>query len=113
MCFGEALLTSEIPPDNSKAAKAAAGQRGISGHDGPDKHSVGALRRADTQTIHDKWRPSRNGALGNMSDVLETEDNIEISIAQPGMETKELDANVSNNVPMIKGEKKVEREEEK
>ncbi len=48
------------------------------------------------------------------SDVVETENNnIEVSIELPGMDMKDIEVTVSDDLLTVKGEKKVERQEEK
>lgn len=47
------------------------------------------------------------------SDVVETDKAIEVSIELPGMEMKDIEVSVSDDVLSIKGEKKVDRQEEK
>lgn len=44
-------------------------------------------------------------------DVSETEKAVEISVELPGLERKDIDLNVSDNLLTIRGEKKSEREE--
>lgn len=47
------------------------------------------------------------------SDVVETDKAIEVSIELPGMEMKDIEVTVSDEMLTVKGEKKIEREEEK
>ncbi|WP_370303153.1 Hsp20/alpha crystallin family protein [Pseudooceanicola sp.] len=47
------------------------------------------------------------------SDVVETKNAIEVSIELPGMDMQDIEVNVSDDMLTIKGEKKVERQEEK
>ncbi|CTQ47250.1 Hsp20/alpha crystallin family protein [Roseibium aggregatum] len=47
------------------------------------------------------------------SDVVETDRAIEVSIELPGMEMKDIEVTVSDDAITVKGEKKVERQEEK
>jgi HSP20 family protein len=47
------------------------------------------------------------------SDVVETKDHIEVSIELPGMEMKDIEVTVTDDMLTIKGEKKIERQEEK
>jgi HSP20 family protein len=47
------------------------------------------------------------------SDVVETDKAIEVSIELPGMEMKDIEVTVSDDMLTVKGEKKVERQEEK
>ena len=47
------------------------------------------------------------------SDVVETKNAIEVSIELPGMDMQDIEVNVSDDMLTIKGEKKVESQEEK
>jgi len=47
------------------------------------------------------------------SDVVETEGTVEVSIELPGMEMKDIEVSVTDDMLTVKGEKKVERQEEK
>ncbi|HBU60853.1 MAG: heat-shock protein Hsp20 [Oceanicaulis sp.] len=47
------------------------------------------------------------------SDVVETDNAIEISIELPGMEMKDIEVTVSDDMLTVKGEKRIERQEEK
>jgi HSP20 family protein len=44
-------------------------------------------------------------------DVAETDKDIELTVELPGIEPKDVDISISDNVLTIKGEKKVEKEE--
>ena len=50
------------------------------------------------------------GELMPVTDVTETDKEIEISAELPGLEEKDLQINLSDNVLTIKGEKKAEKE---
>lgn len=47
------------------------------------------------------------------SDVVETEDTVEVSIELPGMDMKDIEVSVRDDMLTVKGEKKIERQEEK
>ncbi len=47
------------------------------------------------------------------SDVVATDNAIEVSIELPGMEMKDIEVSVANDLLTVKGEKKIERKEEK
>jgi HSP20 family protein len=53
------------------------------------------------------------GSSEAKSDVVETSDAIEVSIELPGMEMKDIEVTVSDDMLTVKGEKKIERQEEK
>ena len=54
--------------------------------------------------------PAPGGKLMPVTDVTETDKEIEISAELPGLEEKDLQINLSDNVLTIKGEKKAEKE---
>ena len=47
------------------------------------------------------------------SDVVETDKAIEVAIELPGMEMKDIEVTVNDDMLTVKGEKKIERQEEK
>ncbi|GAB4385157.1 Hsp20/alpha crystallin family protein [Albidovulum sp.] len=47
------------------------------------------------------------------SDVVGTDDAVEVTIELPGMEMKDLEVTVAEGLLTVKGEKKIERQEEK
>lgn len=47
------------------------------------------------------------------SDMVGTDDAIEVSIELPGMEMKDIEVTVNDDMLTVKGEKKIERQEEK
>ena len=47
------------------------------------------------------------------SDMVETDKAIEVSIELPGMEMKDIEVTVNDDMLTVKGEKKIERKEEK
>ncbi len=47
------------------------------------------------------------------SDVVETKDHVEVSIELPGMEMKDIEVSVTDDMLTVKGEKRIERQEEK
>ncbi len=53
------------------------------------------------------------GTSSARSDVVETKDAIEVSVELPGMDMSDIEVNVTDDMLTIKGEKKVERQEEK
>jgi HSP20 family protein len=56
---------------------------------------------------------SRGAGMAPSIDVSETESEIRIEADLPGVEEKDVDVTVSDNVLTIKGEKKAEKEEKK
>ncbi|WP_281807119.1 Hsp20/alpha crystallin family protein, partial [Methylocystis echinoides] len=47
------------------------------------------------------------------SDMVETDNAIEVSIELPGMEMKDIEVTVNDDMLTVKGEKRIERQEEK
>jgi HSP20 family protein len=47
------------------------------------------------------------------SDVVETDKAVEVSVELPGLEMKDIEVTVSNDLLLVKGEKKIERQEDK
>ncbi len=47
------------------------------------------------------------------SDVVETDDGIEISVELPGMDQQDVEVSIAGDSLTIKGEKKIEKQEEK
>lgn len=57
-----------------------------------------------------------NGRLsvtGPRTDVTETDEAVDVSVELPGMDEKDIDVSLSDDVLTIRGEKKAEREEKK
>ena len=53
-----------------------------------------------------------DGELVPRMDVAETDNQIEISLEMPGLERKDVDISLDDNVLTIRGEKKIEKQEE-
>jgi HSP20 family protein len=47
------------------------------------------------------------------SDVVETDRGVEVTVELPGLDEKDIDVSISDGAVTVKGEKKVERKEEK
>ncbi len=87
-----------------------------------EDHPVAALQRDMSQVFENFWNRFGQG-LGSLdwpwggsdakSDVVETKDAIEVSIELPGMDMKDIDVTVTDDMLTIKGEKKIERQQEK
>ena len=96
-------------------------RRDIEAHSGADNPLLG-LQRNINRVFDDFWSrfdtlagPS-NGFLtgfGPRADVSETDQSVEVSVELPGMDEKEIDVSVTDDVLTIRGEKKAEREERK
>ncbi|OLS52764.1 Hsp20/alpha crystallin family protein [Rhodovulum sulfidophilum] len=83
------------------------------GEDNP----IATLQRDMNRVFEGFW--NRLGALDwplggdAKSDVVETANAIEVSIELPGMEMKDIEVSVTDDTLTIKGEKRIERQEEK
>lgn len=87
-----------------------------------DRESPIATLQKDLNNVFDGfWSKMENlGSLdlpwghGNaQSDVVDTGDAVEISVELPGMDMKDIEIMVTNDFLTVKGEKKIERQEEK
>lgn len=84
---------------------------------GTDHHPFTSLQREIDRLFDDFTRgfPSFSRgvapALVPSMDVTETDKEIEITAELPGLEEKDVQVNVADNILTIKGEKKVEKEE--
>ncbi|HEU0221096.1 MAG TPA: Hsp20/alpha crystallin family protein [Paracoccaceae bacterium] len=87
-----------------------------------DEHPIVSLQREVNRLFESFWsrleRPfgTRDWPWGGTAprlDVVETENAVEVSIELPGMEQKDIEVALTDDVLTIKGEKKVERQEEK
>lgn len=89
---------------------------------GQDDSPILALQRDMNRIFDDFWqrfdRPfgALNGSWGANAlhaDIAETDKAIEVSVELPGIDPKEVDVSLSDDILTIKGEKKSEREENK
>ncbi len=83
-----------------------------------DQNPIAGLQREMNHVFESFW--TRAGDLDwpwtggdPKSDVVETEDSVEVSIELPGMEMKDIEVSVTDDMLTVKGEKKVERQEAK
>ena len=88
----------------------------------PDEHPLAELQRQMNQVFESFWgrvdRPLAGfdwpfGEGTPRSDVVETEEGVEVTIELPGMEQKDVEVALAGDTLTIKGEKKVERQDEK
>lgn len=93
----------------------------ISRH-GNDDNPIFALHRDINRVFENFWSRFENGfGMANRSlgfgapsvDVAETEKAVEIAAELPGMDEKDIEISLTEDVLTIKGEKKAEREENK
>jgi HSP20 family protein len=54
-----------------------------------------------------------SGANSLRSDVVETDDGIEVTVELPGMDQKDVEVTLTGDMLVVKGEKKVERQDKK
>ncbi|MFN3575948.1 MAG: Hsp20/alpha crystallin family protein [Tabrizicola sp.] len=83
-----------------------------------DKNPIATLQQEMNRVFDNFW--NRFGDLDwpwgggeAKSDVVETKDHVEVSIELPGMEMKDIEVSVTDDMLTVKGEKKIERQEEK
>jgi HSP20 family protein len=83
-----------------------------------DTNPIAALQRDMNRVFENFWNRGSDldwpwGGGDAKSDVVETKDAVEVSIELPGMEMKDIEVSVTDDMLTVKGEKKVERQEEK
>ncbi len=87
-----------------------------------DMHPLASLQREVNRLFDDFWgrfeqrgssvpAPLEGGLA--VADVVETDASIEVTVELPGLDEKDLDVSIAADALTIRGEKKVEREEEK
>ena len=87
-----------------------------------DEHPLADLQRQMNTVFENFWRgmerpfgsvdlPSGEGAP--RSDVVETDDGVEISLELPGMEQKDVEVTLTGDSLTVRGEKKIEKQEKK
>ena len=87
-----------------------------------EEHPMAELQRQMNAVFENFWggfdRPfgSIDLPLGDgvpRSDVVETRDGVEVSVELPGMEQEDVEVSLTGDSLTIKGEKKIEKQEEK
>lgn len=83
-----------------------------------ERNPIATLQRDMNQVFEGFWNRFGDldwpwGSGEARSDVVETDDYLEVSVELPGMEMKDIEVSVTDDMMTIKGEKKIEREEEK
>jgi len=85
-----------------------------------DEHPILGLQREMNRVFDNFWNRfegSFDGLYGRLGfgaprvDVVETDKAVEVSVELPGLDAKDVEVSLTNDVLTIKGEKKVEREE--
>lgn len=92
------------------------------GFDQERENPIATLQREMNQVFDGFWRRVSKG-FGEFdwpwshsearSDVVQTVGGVEVSIELPGMAMEDIEVTVANDMLTVKGEKKVERQEEK
>ena len=83
-----------------------------------DNNPIATLQRDMNRVFESFWNRAGDldwpwGGGDAKSDVVETKDHVEVSIELPGMDMKDIEVSVTDDMLTVKGEKKVERQEEK
>lgn len=86
-----------------------------------DQHPIAEFQRQMNQMFENFWgtgdRPFGGGwPFGEhtpRSDVVETDDGIEVTVELPGMDQSDVEVSLAGDALTVKGEKKVERKDEK
>lgn len=83
-----------------------------------DQNPIATLQRDMNRLFESFW--TRAGDLDwpwvggdAKSDVVETRDHVEVSIELPGMDMNDIEVSVTDDMLSVRGEKNVERQEEK
>jgi HSP20 family protein len=89
---------------------------------GQSEHPLSELQRQMNQVFESFWGKADRPFAGfdwsfgepmPRSDVVETADGIEVTIELPGMEQKDVEVSLSGDTLTVRGEKKIEKQEEK
>lgn len=89
---------------------------------GQSHNPLVSLQRDMNHVFEDFWRKVENGWNGNdnlvgmfgpSTDMTETDKSVDVSIELPGMTQDDIDISMSANAMTIRGEKKIEHEEER
>jgi HSP20 family protein len=82
---------------------------------GAEDNPIAALQREMNRAFEGFWNRADRPFGGGVprSDVVETEDGIEVTVELPGLDEKDIEVALSDDALTIKGEKKIERKEEK
>ncbi len=95
---------------------------GVSEAKGAEDNPLAALQRDMNRAFDSFWgraeRPFAGlaAAFGEgapRSDVVETDSGVEVTVELPGLDEKDIEVNLSDDALTIKGEKKLERKDEK
>jgi HSP20 family protein len=82
-----------------------------------DENPIAALQRDMNRVFEGFW--SRFGQIDlpwgrdPKADVVETDGGIEVTVELPGMEMSDIEVSVANDILTVKGERRLERKEEK
>jgi HSP20 family protein len=110
------MQISDLIPWRRDKEKRPAGEREN------DSNPLMTLQRDINHVFEDFWHKVENGwngrnevvgMFGPSTDVTETEKNVDVSVELPGMTEKDIDISLSSDAMTIRGEKKIEHEEER
>ncbi|GAV33338.1 spore protein SP21 [Roseomonas sp. TAS13] len=83
-----------------------------------EDNPIATLQREMNHVFENFWNRVGNlewpwGSGETRSDMVETDNAIEVSIELPSMEMKDIEVTVNDDMLTVKGEKRIERQEEK
>lgn len=87
-----------------------------------EDHPLASLQREMNEVFEGFWnrfgKPLGEidwpwGSSEARADVVQTDDGVEISVELPGMDMKDIEVTISDDMLTVKGEKRVERRDEK
>ncbi|WP_112322539.1 Hsp20/alpha crystallin family protein [Oceanibium sediminis] len=96
--------------------------RPATGEEGRAGNPLASLQRDINHVFEDFWQRVENGwgehraelgMFGPSTDVTETEGNVEVTVELPGMSEEDIDISLSGDAMTIRGEKKIEHEDER
>ena len=93
-----------------------------SGEGNDSANPLVSLQRDINHVFEDFWHKVENGwtgrrdamgMFGPSTDITETDKNVDVSVELPGMTQDDIDISLSHDALTIRGEKKIEHEEER
>lgn len=89
---------------------------------GQSSNPLVSLQRDINHVFEDFWRKFENGwnggdnvvgMYGPNTDITDTDTSVDVSVELPGMTEKDIEISLSGNAMTIRGEKKIEHEEDR
>lgn len=79
------------------------------------QHDINHVFEDFWRKVENGWNGHANGGgiFGPSTDITETDTSVDVSVELPGMTEKDVDISLSGNAMTIRGEKKIEHEEER